>query len=96
MCVRTNRFPIRFTDSRAGSRLGPNVRFSGARALARTCVSALIDFQSDLPILELGAAWGQMFDFGTPKSSAPRANRKGGTQDRQSTTPATRLAIAMR
>ena len=43
--------------------LGPDVRFSGARALARTCVSALIEFQSDLPILELGAAWGQMFDF---------------------------------
>ena len=96
MCVRTNRFPIRFTDSRAESCLGPDVVFSSAWALARTCVSALLDFQSDLPILELGAAWGQMFEFGTTKSSATRANRKGGTQDRQSTTPATRLAIAMR
>ena len=75
--MRSNGFPMRFTDSRAESCLGPDVRFSSAWALARTCVSALIDFQSDLPILELRAAWAQMFDFGTPKSSAPKANHKG-------------------
>jgi len=30
-------------------------------------VCAVIDFQSDLSILELRAAWGQMFDFDVRK-----------------------------